>query len=80
MEMDTIDDKIDKGIYASPTQFIDDVLLMLNNCRLYNGPDSEYTETADELEGKNFKTQISFLESRDFLDFYFPKKSLIQNP
>lgn len=53
MEMDTIDEKIEKGIYASPTQFIDDVLLMLNNCRLYNGPDSEYTETADELEGPN---------------------------
>ena len=30
--------------------FRDDVTLMFNNCRLYNGPDSEYTETADILE------------------------------
>ena len=43
-------DKIASELYSSPAEFVDDVLLMLNNCRLYNGPDSEYTETADELE------------------------------
>ena len=50
MEMDTIEEKIENTSYASPVGFVDDILLMLNNCRLYNGPDNEYTETADELE------------------------------
>merc|ERR1712045_604299 len=36
--------------YKKPSEFVDDINLMFNNCRLYNGPDSEYTETADELE------------------------------
>ena len=36
--------------YKKVSSFRDDVTLMFNNCRLYNGPDSEYTETADILE------------------------------
>ena len=57
MEMDTIDEKINKKCYSSAGEFADDVRLMLNNCRLYNGPNSEYTETANELEDL-FKNQM----------------------
>ena len=45
--------KIEENIkikkYKTPQAFVDDVILMFNNCRLYNGPESEYTETGDSL-------------------------------
>merc|ERR1712176_988284 len=50
MCLKAIEDKIKAKKYKKPSEFVDDINLMFNNCRLYNGPDSEYTETADELE------------------------------
>lgn len=32
------------------TAFFNDMLLVFHNCRLYNGPDSQYTKYADKLE------------------------------
>merc|ERR1712087_1032744 len=59
--------KIEENIkikkYKSPQAFVDDVILMFNNCRLYNGPESEYTETADELEIVFAETMAAILPS-----------------
>ena len=30
--------------YKKPSEFVDDINLMFNNCRLYNGPDSEVSQ------------------------------------
>ena len=40
-----IEENIKAKKYKNPTLFVDDINLMFNNCRLYNGPESEYTET-----------------------------------
>nr|CAB3229620.1 uncharacterized protein KIAA1211 homolog [Phallusia mammillata] len=57
MDLSTIETKLDDRIYKKVTEFMADITLMFNNCRLYNGPESEYTQVANELD-KLFKSNL----------------------
>ena len=52
--LQAIENKIKAQKYTDPAEFIDDINLMFNNCRLYNGPESEYTETGEFFRVRNF--------------------------
>ena len=39
-----------KKYYTTKAQFLDDIVLMCDNCRLFNGADSKYGRTATDLE------------------------------
>ncbi|XP_078491492.1 uncharacterized protein LOC100179806 isoform X3 [Ciona intestinalis] len=58
MDLSTIEDKLKQQKYSSVKDFKEDITLMFNNCRLYNGPDSEYTEVANQLD-ELFQTTLS---------------------
>jgi len=50
MDLSTIKKKLDAGAYGSPEEFEADVRLMLQNCYLYNGAESDVAKIGRELE------------------------------
>lgn len=49
MDYSTVEKKIEKGSYVGKEEFIADVELIFNNCKDYNGEDSEYYDLANEM-------------------------------
>lgn len=49
MDLQTMEDRLDAGEYTTFTRFRQDFQLIVENCRLYNGPENEYTEMVDGL-------------------------------
>lgn len=49
MDLQTIGDRVADRHYTLPEEFVRDVLLMLNNCRQFNGP-GHFHEQADNLQ------------------------------
>uniref|UniRef100_A0A8C8RWJ7 Transcription initiation factor TFIID subunit n=1 Tax=Pelusios castaneus TaxID=367368 RepID=A0A8C8RWJ7_9SAUR len=49
MDLETIRKNISKHKYQNRETFLDDVKLILTNSIKYNGPDSQYTKTAQEI-------------------------------
>ena len=43
MDMNTINEKIKKGLYKTTEEFIQDCRLMFNNCRQYNEEGSDFS-------------------------------------
>ncbi|RKP21841.1 Bromodomain-containing protein, partial [Rozella allomycis CSF55] len=50
MDLSTIKKKIDSREYRTSDEFHDDVLLMFNNCRTFNPPDSEIVQMCNKFE------------------------------
>lgn len=49
MDLSTIKKKLDGGVYKTPDDFNNDMLLMLNNCFTYNPPNSVVHDMATDL-------------------------------
>ncbi|KAF2360521.1 Bromodomain [Trinorchestia longiramus] len=63
MHITKLEDRLDKGYYASLAMFDADFKLMMDNCKLYNGPESEYTHMAYTLEKVFAKLRAKYLET-----------------
>ncbi|CAD6449318.1 7c505771-e97e-4f02-a350-22fccfb4d9cb [Sclerotinia trifoliorum] len=50
MDLQTMGQKLDKGLYDTPKSFVDDVKLIIKNCRQYNRPGTVYCKRANSLE------------------------------
>lgn len=50
MDLRKMEEKLDKGCYTDFSMFKADFKLIVNNCRLYNGQDNEYTTMVDNLQ------------------------------
>lgn len=58
MDLSTIREKLDSGIYIEPWQFIEDVWLMLDNARRYNRKGSNVYRGAELVKCLRFILQI----------------------
>jgi len=58
MDLSAIEHKLDNAQYSSFKDFYDDVMLMLDNCRLFNQADSVYVKNANKLQ-KYFEEQMA---------------------
>ncbi|CAK1588824.1 unnamed protein product [Parnassius mnemosyne] len=50
MDLHKMEERLDSGYYTDFTMFKADFKLIVNNCRLYNGQDNEYTMMVDNLQ------------------------------
>ncbi|CAB3225655.1 unnamed protein product [Arctia plantaginis] len=50
MDLRKIEERLDSGYYTDFSMFKADFKLIVNNCRLYNGQDNEYTVMVDNLQ------------------------------
>ncbi|KAI9640634.1 histone acetyltransferase [Ciborinia camelliae] len=50
MDLQTMGEKLDKGLYKTPKAFVDDVKLIISNCREYNEPGTLYHRYSNVLE------------------------------
>lgn len=50
MDLSTIEEKLDNGVYSTSKDFIDDFKLMFSNCRQYNDSKSVYAKCAAKVE------------------------------
>ncbi|KAF7950128.1 hypothetical protein EAE96_007425 [Botrytis aclada] len=50
MDLQTMQQKLDQGLYDTPKAFADDVKLIIKNCRQYNDPTSIYCKHVTKLE------------------------------
>ncbi|XP_057259121.1 transcription initiation factor TFIID subunit 1 isoform X8 [Pezoporus wallicus] len=62
MDLETIRKNISKHKYQSRETFLDDVNLILTNSIKYNGPDSQYTKTAQEIVNICYQTLAEYDE------------------
>uniref|UniRef100_A0A452V7Z1 Transcription initiation factor TFIID subunit n=1 Tax=Ursus maritimus TaxID=29073 RepID=A0A452V7Z1_URSMA len=62
MDLETIRKNISKHKYQSRESFLDDVNLILTNSVKYNGPESQYTKTAQEIVNVCYQTLTEYDE------------------
>uniref|UniRef100_A0A8D0G842 Bromo domain-containing protein n=1 Tax=Sphenodon punctatus TaxID=8508 RepID=A0A8D0G842_SPHPU len=62
MDLETIRKNISKHKYQNREVFLDDVNLILTNSIKYNGPDSQYTKTAQEIVNICYQTLAEYDE------------------
>ncbi|KAJ8924783.1 hypothetical protein NQ315_000936 [Exocentrus adspersus] len=49
MDLETMEERLESGYYKNFSKFRADFQLIVDNCRLYNGAENEYTEMVDNL-------------------------------
>ncbi|XP_059620153.1 serine/arginine repetitive matrix protein 2-like isoform X2 [Phlebotomus argentipes] len=62
MDLLKMEEKLDNGEYATFTEFRNDFKLIVNNCRLYNGQNNEYTEMVNNLQEAFEKATKKYFE------------------
>ncbi|XP_077995094.1 uncharacterized protein LOC144448682 [Glandiceps talaboti] len=65
MDLATIEDKLNNKKYTTKEEFIADFRLIVENCEEYNGPSSEYTNMADNLQRCFKKTMAKEFPDED---------------
>ncbi|KAI4469418.1 remodeling and spacing factor 1 [Holotrichia oblita] len=50
MDLQSMEERLERGSYKTFSKFKDDFQLIVDNCRLYNGADNEYTKMVDNLQ------------------------------
>ncbi|XP_076287086.1 uncharacterized protein LOC143212316 isoform X2 [Lasioglossum baleicum] len=68
MDLSTMEEKLDGGLYKNLNEFKRDFRLIVDNCRQYNGSDNEYTEMAFNLKDAFDKAVNRYLESETSSD------------
>ncbi|XP_071875381.1 uncharacterized protein isoform X2 [Bombus fervidus] len=68
MDLSTMEEKLENGLYKSLSEFKRDFRLIVDNCRQYNGSDNEYTEMAFNLKEAFDKAVGRYLESETSSD------------
>ncbi|XP_076225247.1 uncharacterized protein LOC116430496 isoform X2 [Nomia melanderi] len=68
MDLSTMEEKLEGGLYKSLSEFKRDFRLIVDNCRQYNGSDNEYTEMAFNLKDAFDKAVNRYLESETSSD------------
>ncbi|XP_043248732.1 flocculation protein FLO11-like isoform X2 [Colletes gigas] len=68
MDLSTMEEKLDGGLYKNLNDFKRDFCLIVDNCRQYNGSDNEYTEMAVNLKEAFDKAVNRYLESETSSD------------
>ena len=67
MDLATMNKRLENGYYINERLFIADMQRIFNNCRAYNGSDTEYYKLANNLErffiGK--MKEINIWDNRD---------------
>ncbi|EDN99343.1 hypothetical protein SS1G_02197 [Sclerotinia sclerotiorum 1980 UF-70] len=58
MDLQTMGQKLDEGLYDTPKSFVEDVKLIIRNCRVYNKPGTIYCKRANALE----KSMVAFIK------------------
>lgn len=64
MDLSTIDLKIEKELYHTLDEFVADVQLVVDNCRIYNNESTQYYKCANLLE-EYFKSRLRARQYRD---------------
>ena len=49
MDFSTIKCKLNNNCYAKPEEFLDDIELVFENCRVYNGPYNEVGQMGNSV-------------------------------
>merc|ERR1712128_234992 len=62
MHISRMEERLDGGYYTTLPLFELDFKLMMDNCKLYNGPESDYTHMAYTLEKAFAKLKTKYLE------------------
>ena len=57
IDLHSMEQKLERGKYEKPEQFIADVWLIITNCLSYNPQDSVYTMAANVLQ-RSFETSL----------------------
>ncbi|XP_050998610.1 transcription initiation factor TFIID subunit 1-like [Acomys russatus] len=80
MDLETIRENISKHKYQSRESFLDDVNLILGNSVQYNGPESQYTKTAQEIVNVCCQTLTEYDEHLTQLekDIYIAKETALE--
>ncbi|KAF7889393.1 uncharacterized protein EAF01_010886 [Botrytis porri] len=50
MDLQTMQQKLDEGLYDTPKAFVEDVKLIIKNCRQYNKPNTSFCKNVTKLE------------------------------
>ncbi|KAF7891387.1 uncharacterized protein EAF02_001712 [Botrytis sinoallii] len=50
MDLQTMQQKLDQGLYDTPKAFVEDVKLIIKNCRQYNKPNTTFCKNVAKLE------------------------------
>lgn len=72
MDLGTMEEKLEKDLYATPEDFVKDAMLIFNNCRVYNTPETPYAKAANKLQKEMFKKlrdtpEWSGIDEKDFV-------------
>ena len=62
LDLKTIKERLDKRLYKTVGEFVKDMFLMFNNCRIYNPPSSPFFQCAEVLEIFFDKKQLTKLK------------------
>ncbi|KAG9469966.1 hypothetical protein GDO78_019227 [Eleutherodactylus coqui] len=65
MDISKVEQRLCSGYYLTKDQFVKDMKIIFKNCLKYNGPDSEYTEMAENLERCFKKALLKHLPDDD---------------
>ena len=63
-DLKTIKEKLDKRLYETIGEFVRDMFLIFNNCRMYNPPSSPFFQCAEVLEIYFDKKQLAKLKDK----------------
>lgn len=63
-DLKTVKERLDKRLYKTVGEFVKDMFLMFNNCRIYNPPSSAFFQCAEVLEIFFDKKQLSQLREK----------------
>ena len=64
LDLKTIRAKLDARQYSTIGEFVNDMFLMFNNCRIYNPPSSPFFQCAEVLEIFFDKKQLVLLKEK----------------
>ncbi|XP_037070291.1 bromodomain-containing protein 4-like [Pollicipes pollicipes] len=65
MDLNKLESRLDAGVYVSRQQFEADFKLIVDNCKLYNGLENEYTGMVVNIEGAFHKAVRKYLDTEE---------------